>query len=29
LVAGISGAFGPNDTGPQKRTEIFGADVYW
>jgi hypothetical protein len=29
LVAGVSGAFGPNDTGVQKRTEIFGADLYW
>lgn len=29
LVAGLSGAFGPNDTGPHSRTEIYGADVYW
>jgi hypothetical protein len=29
LVLGASGAFGPNDTGPNERTEIYGADVYW
>jgi hypothetical protein len=29
LVAGISGAFGPNDTGPQTRTQIYGADLFW
>ena len=29
LVAGLSGAFGPNDTGPRSRTEVYGADVYW
>jgi len=29
LVGGLSGAFGPNDTGPHERTEIYGADVYW
>ena len=29
LVAGLSGAFGPNDTGPDSRTEIYGADIYW
>jgi hypothetical protein len=29
VVAGVSGAFGPNDTGAGKRTEIYGADVYW
>ena len=29
LVAGVSGAFGPNDTGTDTRTEIFGADLYW
>src|SRR5206468_5368913 len=29
LVAGVSGAFGPNDTGIGKRTEIYGADLYW
>lgn len=29
LVAGLSGAFGPNDTGPHSRTEVYGADLYW
>ena len=29
LVLGVSGAFGPNDTGPHARTEIYGADLYW
>ncbi|HVT74289.1 MAG TPA: hypothetical protein VHD61_14225 [Lacunisphaera sp.] len=29
LLAGISGAFGPNDTGPQARTSVYGADLYW
>jgi hypothetical protein len=29
LVAGLSGAFGPNDTGPRSRTEIYGVDLYW
>jgi hypothetical protein len=29
LVAGVSGAFGPNDTGAGKCTEIYGADLYW
>lgn len=29
LVAGVSGAFGPNDTGGNTRTEIYGADLYW
>lgn len=29
LVAGLSGAFGANDTGARSRTEIYGADVYW
>jgi hypothetical protein len=29
LVVGLSGAFGPNDTGTGKRTEIYGADIYW
>jgi hypothetical protein len=27
LLAGLSGAFGPNSTG--RRTEIYGADVFW
>jgi hypothetical protein len=29
LVVGVSGAFGPNDTGPHARTQIYGTDVYW
>ena len=29
LVAGVSGAFGPNDTSPHSRTEVYGADLYW
>ncbi len=29
LVAGVSGAFGPNDTGPNEYTDIGGVDVYW
>ncbi|HVZ65302.1 MAG TPA: hypothetical protein VG936_12080 [Lacunisphaera sp.] len=29
LLAGVSGAFGPNDTGPHARTEVYGADLYW
>ena len=29
LLAGLSGAFGPNDTGPRRRTEIYGADFFW
>jgi hypothetical protein len=29
LVAGVSGAFGPNDSGPDSRTQIYGGDLYW
>ena len=29
LVAGLSGAFGPNETGAHTRTEIYGVDLYW
>jgi type II secretory pathway pseudopilin PulG len=29
LVAGVSAAFGPNDTGSRERTQIYGADLYW
>ncbi len=29
LLVGLSGAFGPNDTGPHTRTDIYGGDVYW
>ena len=29
LLAGVSAAFGPNDTGPHNRSEVYGADLYW
>jgi len=29
LVVGASGAFGPNDTSPHARTQIYGLDAYW
>src|ERR1044071_3996118 len=29
LVLGTSAAFGPNDTGADRRTEIYGMDFYW
>ena len=29
LVVGLSGAFGPNETGSENRTQIYGADIYW
>src|SRR5262245_20977836 len=29
LVAGVSGAFGPNDSGSSTRTQIYGGDLYW
>jgi hypothetical protein len=29
LVAGVSGAFGPNNSDPHARTEIYGVDLYW
>ena len=29
LLVGLSGAFGPNETGPHHRTEVYGADFYW
>jgi hypothetical protein len=29
LVLGASTAFGPNSTGPQSSTDIYGADIYW
>lgn len=29
LVLGTSAAFGPNDTGPEARTQIYGLDGYW
>src|SRR5437660_1569960 len=29
LVVGASAAFGPNDSGPHSRTEVYGVDGYW
>ncbi|MSU24118.1 MAG: hypothetical protein EXS32_09895 [Opitutus sp.] len=29
LLAGLSGAFGPNATGPNNRTELYGVDLFW
>jgi hypothetical protein len=29
LVVGASGAFGPNETGADTRTQIYGVDIYW
>jgi len=29
LLAGASAALGPNDTGPQRRTEVYGVDLFW
>ena len=29
LLAGVSAAFGPNDTGPGSRTEVYGVDFFW
>jgi len=29
MVVGASAAFGPNDTGTDRRTEIYGIDLYW
>jgi len=29
LVAGVSAAFGPNLTGSDRHTQIYGADLYW
>lgn len=29
LVAGVSAAFGPNETGNDRHTQIYGADLYW
>ncbi|HEX7878215.1 MAG TPA: hypothetical protein VF720_02330, partial [Candidatus Eisenbacteria bacterium] len=29
VVLGASAAFGPNNSGPDARTTIFGADLYW
>jgi hypothetical protein len=29
LLAGVSAAFGPNDTGAHARTEVYGVDLFW
>jgi hypothetical protein len=29
LVLGVSGAFGPNNSGPTARTRVYGVDGYW
>jgi len=29
LLVGASGAFGPNNSGPDAKTAIFGTDLYW
>lgn len=29
LLAGVSAAFGPNDTGPDSRTAVYGIDLFW
>jgi len=29
VVAGLSGAFGPNASGPSNYTQIYGGDLYW
>ena len=29
LLLGVSGAFGPNNSGPDARTQVYGADLYW
>jgi len=29
LLVGASAAFGPNDTGGDRRTQIYGTDIYW
>jgi hypothetical protein len=29
LLVGGSAAFGPNNSGPDSRTQIYGADLYW
>lgn len=29
VVLGASGAFGPNNSGPDARTAVYGADLYW
>lgn len=29
LLIGVSAALGPNNSGPNARTQIYGADIYW
>ena len=29
LLLGASAAFGPNNSGPSARTQVYGVDVYW
>jgi hypothetical protein len=29
LLLGVSGAFGPNNSGPSQRTSMYGLDLYW
>jgi hypothetical protein len=29
VVVGVSGAFGPNNSGPDAKTQVYGADIYW
>jgi hypothetical protein len=29
LLVGTSGAFGPNNSGPSAKTQIYGVDAYW
>jgi hypothetical protein len=29
LLLGLSGAFGPNSSGPDANTQIYGADLFW
>ena len=29
VLVGVSGAFGPNNSGPSSTTQIYGADLYW
>ena len=29
VLVGLSAAFGPNNSGPNARSEVYGADLYW
>jgi hypothetical protein len=29
VVLGVSGAFGPNNSGPSAKTQVYGVDAYW